>query len=729
MVASVLLAGMLATPGPAAADVFGRIELVSNEPLQQADYAHDPAISGNGRFVAFDGSIGGQTGVFRRDRATGAVEQVAGGDAELPSISADGRYISFTTTAALDPVNDTNIGPDVYVRDMEPQPGEPIYTLASAVNGSAQGLTYQYGANPSFEQPHYGSIASGRSALSADGHKVAFVTTAISNLAGPSTSALQVAVRDLQSHETQLVSVRQPIGGQLEPVSLQEGSETWGAVFTGQSAKAPIFTAPAAYGLPTPVGASISADGSTVAWIGDDVAEQVQTLPGEQLRPEYSEPLWRRIGDGPNAPTRQITAGPDPTSPACVASGEVALSGQPSDPCQGPFETQGEATGIWKQATADPVPRLSADGYTVAFLANAVPINGNFGSDRASRASDLYVADMRDGLTRREALRPLTELASGNEGDIATTGAILDLALSPDGRQVAFTTKRTVFPLGSPAYVSATDAIPGMVELFDADLADDTLTRVTRGFEGAPSEHPHEETPGQDPYQAFADGALSPSFSSSGETLAFSSTASNLVYGDGNTPNQSAGTFFDGSDAFVVSRVVLGAIPTPQTISSAPANPSLTPGWRLGVNAVSRRDGSVLIEVETPGAGTLRAGALGAVLVRAARSSRPGHAGRRSARGGRTGLTVANRTVASREAHPRGAGSVALILKLAKRYSPLAGKPGGLSATVTLTFAAAQHPTLHQSIAVTFRRTATASRRHGRGRVSARRHSRGGKPR
>ncbi len=30
-----------------------------------------------------------------------------------------------------------------------------------------------------------------------------------------------------------------------------------------------------------------------------------------------------------------------------------------------------------------------------------------------------------------------------------------------------------------------------MNELFDADLADDTLTRVTQGYEGGPSEHSH----------------------------------------------------------------------------------------------------------------------------------------------------------------------------------------------------------------------------------------------
>jgi hypothetical protein len=53
------------------------------------------------------------------------------------------------------------------------------------------------------------------------------------------------------------------------------------------------------------------------------------------------------------------------------------------------------------------------------------------------------------------------------------------------------------------------------------------------------------------------------------------------------------------------------------------------------------------------------------------------------------------------------------------RYRPLAGKDGGLSASVTVTFAAPGHPTLRQSVPVTFIDTAkhatrvSKSVRHG----------------
>ena len=46
-----------------------------------------------------------------------------------------------------------------------------------------------------------------------------------------------------------------------------------------------------------PPGAAISADGTTVTWMGVNVGLQARVLPGEAPLPEYTEPLWRRIAD------------------------------------------------------------------------------------------------------------------------------------------------------------------------------------------------------------------------------------------------------------------------------------------------------------------------------------------------------------------------------------------------------------------------------------------------
>jgi hypothetical protein len=718
---------LLGGAAPAGADVFGQISLLSASPFQQVEYAHDPAISGDGRYLVFDGSIGNVTGVWRREnRPGGNLEQVAGGDAELPSISQNGQYVSFTTNeggrlpeitdGVSDPPHETHESPNVYVRDMSRPPGEAgAFTIASAVNGSATPLTYEHLEEGEAEQ--FGSLAAGRSALSADGRKVAFVTTAPSNLAGQGTPPLQVAVRNLDTNETGLVSVRYDSAtgrpavnsetGGPEPVPIgHEGGSEFGAAYT--QGGIPIFRGAEPYALPSVAGASISADGSTVAWMGQQTAEQIPALSAEAPLPRQAQPLWRRVAEGEQTLTRQVTGGQDPLSPGCLAHPESRLPSTPSlsDPCQGPFvESQ---FGMWNGAQGSVTPRLSADGYAVAFISTAplVALGSNFGAGVEGLTSDLYVADMHAGLTRQQALRPLTAFASGEQTRVSTNARILDFGIAADGRQIAFSTKRTVFSLGSPSYVSAPAVVPGLDELFDVDLANDTLTRVTRGDEGGAAEHPHLELGFEDPYTEEPDGAISPSFSGDGQLIAFSSTASNLVYGDGNTPPAGARKR-DGSDAFVVGRVQFGSTAAPQVISPAPANPAVAPTWTLGVTAASRSDGSVVLYVEVPGPGRIAVSTSSSFAVSASparrRAGRPG----RSSKRGRPRALVTNRAVASAGilSTQELGGVIPVALVLDGRYRSLAAQPSGLSGVATITFTAPGHETLRETIQVFFKHT------------------------
>jgi hypothetical protein len=791
-------------PAPAGADVFGPISLVSEGPFggmtQQAEYAHDPAISGNGQYVAFDGSIGGVTGVWRRDLETGgALEQVAGGDAALPSISSSGQYISFTTNegASLPQITDEHAhapkqeAVNVYVRDMSLAPNEPgAFKVVSAVNGSEEPLTYARGTFPTRE----GAAATGRSAIGESSHglEVAFVTTAVSNLVRypqiekeeeekgetpePHTPKLQVAVRYVDENRTVLVSkCYMRCEASAEPAVVgEEAGQTYGAVYPGQSL---LFEPPPAYGdysLSPPPGASISADGSTVAWMGEDIGQQAALLPEETRNPDYTEPLWRRIEPGSETSTERVTGGSDPTNPACKASGEGSLpaSLSQSDPCQGPFvvEEQSNVAGILNQSggeTGDFVPRLSADGYMVAFVSEAglVTSGENFGRSKDGQESDLYVANMTPGLTRDQALTQVTELAGGEGAGLADTAPIFDFDISPDGLQVAFSTVRTRFPLGFPAFVSTPAGEPGMNELYDADLADGTLTRITHGYksEDEAGEHAHEPAPaGEDPYKGQpGDGALSPSFSGDGETLAFSSTASNLVFGDGNAPPlklPQTGSF-DGSDAFVVSRTLFASEPTPNE-ASTPPEPGLEPAWNLGVTASSQANGTVRLYVRAPGAGTVHVGARSTVAAAFVHTARTAGRGRRiaapssrarvteseadkpgagdsgagAARAGKgkskaraIAKTVLISTVATWTGSASGPGLTTLTLTLAPRYASLARKRGGFSATVTVTFSAPGHATLTDTIPATFLRAKKKSKkRSAKGKDKSKEHGDGG---
>ncbi len=587
------------------------------------------------------------------------------------------------------------------------------------------------------------------------------MTTAVSDLTDPQTPsepktpALQVAVRYLREDRTRLVSGRyEPATATTteEPVlgTVKGSTASYGAVYPGDAVGFGPVRAYGSYESGPPPGASLSADGTTVAWMGEDIGEQAPLLPGESPEPLYTEPLWRRIAPGSETPTERVTGGSEPLNPACLASGEAVLPQEPAaaDPCQGPFAfAEGSPSGIMAgEGTGLFVPRLSADGYTVAFVSRAplVALGTDFGRGKSGQPTDLYIADMHPGLTRSQALTPITELAGGGAAGLADTASIADFDISSDGTQIAFTTKRTQFPLGFPAYVSAPAAEAGMNEVFDADLSDGTLTRVTQSYDGGPGEHPHLTKPaGEDPYEESDDGGLSPSFSSSGDLLAFSSTADNLVWGDGNTPPVHVGEVTgsaDGADAFLVERRQFGALPTPSEISPPPAGPALAPAASLSATALSLPDGEVRLYVEVPGAGALRAAASSTMLVdtlvsgsRRARRGRPDaapRAVRRASRASRANATVRarrgaradrrqallRRTVAASVVPTHAPTVVIATLRLAKSYAPLAAQRGGLPANASLTFVgSAGKPVLRQSIAVTFLRSVHRPTRHTRG--------------
>ncbi len=112
-------------------------------------------------------------------------------------------------------------------------------------------------------------------------------------------------------------------------------------------------------------------------------------------------------------------------------------------------------------------------------------------------------------------------------------------------------------------------------------------------------------------------GALSPSFSADGRKLAFTSTADNLVYGDGNTPPGNAPLRGAGRRQRRVLRRTHGVRLAADPAVRLARRPRRAPNrrWRLGVTALSRADGSVVLYVAVPGVGTLTADARGALLI------------------------------------------------------------------------------------------------------------------
>jgi Tol biopolymer transport system component len=171
-----------------------------------------PAISADGRFVAFASGASNlhpddtdaTWDIFVRDletdtvtlasRATGAAGAKSNGDAGYAAISADGRYVAFSSEATnLDP-GDTDSTDDVYVRDLQTS----TTTLVSRATGAAgtKGDGYSY-------EP----------ALSADGARVAFISQATNLHPDDGDGNPSVFVRDLRTSTTTLASRASGVAG------------------------------------------------------------------------------------------------------------------------------------------------------------------------------------------------------------------------------------------------------------------------------------------------------------------------------------------------------------------------------------------------------------------------------------------------------------------------------------------------------------------------------------
>jgi Tol biopolymer transport system component len=106
---------------------------VSSAGTQANDASYDPSISADGRYVAFRsyastlvaGDTNGWGDIFVRDTAKGRTIRVSlsseGGqgnlDSDWASISADGRYVAFSSEASNLVAGDTNETSDIFVRD------------------------------------------------------------------------------------------------------------------------------------------------------------------------------------------------------------------------------------------------------------------------------------------------------------------------------------------------------------------------------------------------------------------------------------------------------------------------------------------------------------------------------------------------------------------------------------------------------------------------------------
>jgi Tol biopolymer transport system component len=280
-----------------------------------------PAISGDGRYVAFNSSAtdltpnapapgaGGGTQVYVRDLLTGTTVRVAptaGGSADdvslRPDISDDGRYVAFVSDASnlVPGTTDANGERDVYRFDRLTSAIQRV--SVSAAGGDANG-------------------ASTRPAISGDGRYLVFQSTASNLISGDTNHQEDVFRRDLLTGSTIRVSVG-AAGAQLN------GASTRGA---------------------------INADGGSVAFASNDT----QVVGGDH---NHARDVFLR--DLATQTTIRVSVAPDGTDGLPCGTPSPA---QPSTAA--PLARPGSAELSTR-------PSLSADGHTVLFVSsfcNLVP--------------------------------------------------------------------------------------------------------------------------------------------------------------------------------------------------------------------------------------------------------------------------------------------------------------------------------------------------------------------
>lgn len=320
----------------------------SGAQAEAGDYPYRPALSANGRYVAFtsdatnlvQGDSNRQRDVFVHDRQTRKTSRASVGSGGVQAdgasgpveLSADGRFVAFASSATNLVTGDTNGEGDVFVRDRR------------------LGTTTRVSVGPSGAE---GDGASGAPAISADGRYVAFASDAANLVPGDTNRMEDVFVHDRSTGRTTRVSVG-PRGAQGNGSSSEP---------------------------------AISADGRYVAF--DTSADNL--VPGDT-----NDTFDVLVHDRETRRTTRVSVG----------AGGV----------------QGEGSSKY--------PSFSGEGRYVAFLSTAE----NLAPGDTNGTQDVFIHNRTTGVTRRPSLGP---------GGVQADGFSSGPALSKDGRLVVFESMAT----------------------------------------------------------------------------------------------------------------------------------------------------------------------------------------------------------------------------------------------------------------------------------------------
>ena len=497
-----------------------------------------PSVSADGQFVAFvstadnlvPNDTDGRPDAFVYDRTTGTVSlasvgaggMAAGIDTNTVAISPDGRYVAFVSGTGGDGVVVTGVaGQQVYVRDLQ--------TGTTAVASAGPGGVPGNGTSYNFE-------------FSADGHHLVFQSTATNIVPGVAYSngyqADALYERDLTTGTTVLVT------RSLDGTAGVDGAT--GPYGVSADGRYVVFQSSADNQV------SISNNGNEQVYVRDTLAgtTALVSVGATGLEAGAGHNL---LNDGPRAISADGRYVVFHSNAANLVPGVSGTQAYVRDLVAGTTTVVSQtAAGVLMGATDEVV---SPDGRWVAFstATGGVPADTN-------GHVDVYVRNLRTG-----ALTLASPNAAGTNGGNADSGigTFFDfpggLSFSGDGRYLAFRSK-------------ATDLTPGVTtgnrNLYLRDLDAGVTLLATPNAAGT------------DGGAGDADTVTPAALSADGRVVAFDSTAPDLVAGDDNR----------ATDVFVRD-VAAG------TTAAASVRSPLMPA------AFQAEEGAVLGAPETAGAG------------------------------------------------------------------------------------------------------------------------------
>jgi Tol biopolymer transport system component len=551
---------------------------------QAAGDSDQPALSGDGSVVVFTSTARDMVAddhdsyadVFRHDRASNTTKRVSidrsggdpDGDSTAPDVSVDGKVIAFASDASDLIASDSNGTTDVFVSE-----GGIIERVDVG--------TPQPSGGPSFSP-----------SLSGDGKRVAFASDATNLVQGDTNGKTDIFLFDRLSGSTTRVSVAGDgttfaDGGSTEPAVsangqfvsftsdatnlLDPGADTNGAadVFGRDLTLAKTTresVGPAgAQATQRSSGPEVSSDGGVVAFVSSapEVAQPPARIGSADayVRDRAGGVTTRISGRGGGEPA----GGPfGSTSPALAGGGRVVAFASFS-PDLVPGDTNGASdvfvrdsdTGLISRVSVDGAggqadgastdPAISADGRYVAFTSTAA----NLVPDDTNGVADVFVHDRVAGTTARVSL-------PGGSGQFDVPSG--EPAMSADGTYVAF--------VAGPGLGAAGPAPSGSAAMTDVYVRHRRLG-LTLKISGTPDNAP-------------ADGpSRAPVLAGDGQTVAFSSVATNLVPGD---TNRVADVFVarftvtgEGSDIINVSLPTIEARVSVASSGAQASGPSTEP--------------------------------------------------------------------------------------------------------------------------------------------------------